>query len=84
MMPAVEHERPASGRQSDEERGSAARTADILRFGAAPLFARLVSSAEFLVAVKGKISGWSGQAAYLTALAMTTVAFLQERAGDEQ
>jgi len=45
-----------------------------LRFGAAPLAARVLLSAEFLVAVNGKIFGWSGQAAYMSAHRMTMVA----------
>jgi putative oxidoreductase len=52
----------------------AAGTTHNLRFGAAPLLARLLLSAEFLIAVNGKISGWSGQAAYMTAHGMTMVA----------
>jgi putative oxidoreductase len=44
-----------------------------LRFGAAPLAARLLLSAEFLIAVNGKISGWSGQAAYMAAHGMTMI-----------
>jgi putative oxidoreductase len=44
-----------------------------LRFGAAPLLARLLLSAEFLVAVNGKIFGWSGQATYMRAHGMTMV-----------
>ena len=48
-------------------------TAHNLRFGAAPLVARLLLSAEFLIAVNGKISGWSGQAAYMSAHGMTMI-----------
>lgn len=40
---------------------------DRLRFGLLPLIARILLSLEFLVAVNGKISGWSGQAAYMAA-----------------
>ena len=46
---------------------------NVLRFGAAPLLARLLLSAEFLIAVNGKISGWSGQAAYMASHGMTMV-----------
>jgi putative oxidoreductase len=49
------------------------RTARNLRFGAGPLVARLLLSAEFLIAVNGKISGWSGQAAYMAAHGMTMI-----------
>ena len=49
------------------------RTASNLRFGAGPLVARLLLSAEFLIAVNGKISGWSDQAAYMAAHGMTMV-----------
>jgi hypothetical protein len=31
------------------------------RFGLAPLMARLFLAAEFLVAVNGKVFGWSGR-----------------------
>jgi putative oxidoreductase len=46
-----------------------ART-DIVRFGLLPFVARLLIVSEFLIAVNGKISGWSGQAAYMTAHGM--------------
>jgi putative oxidoreductase len=45
-----------------------------LRFGLAPLVARWLLTLEFLVAVNGKISGWSGQASYMAAHGMTFVA----------
>jgi putative oxidoreductase len=45
-----------------------------LQFGAMPLAARLLLTAEFLVAVNGKIFGWSGQAAYMAAHGMTMIA----------
>jgi len=41
-----------------------------LRLGLLPLVARLLLSLEFLVAVNGKISGWSGQAAYMASHGM--------------
>lgn len=44
-----------------------------LRFGVAPLVARLLLSAEFLIAVNGKISGWSGQAAFMASHGMTMI-----------
>jgi putative oxidoreductase len=50
------------------------RVARNLRFGALPLAARLLLTAEFLVAVNGKIFGWSGQAAYMAAHGMTMIA----------
>jgi putative oxidoreductase len=45
-----------------------------LRFGAAPLAARLLLTAEFLVALNGKISGWPGQEAYMARHGMTMIA----------
>ena len=36
-----------------------------IRLGLLPLVARLLLTAEFLIALNGKISGWSGQAAYM-------------------
>ena len=44
-----------------------------LRFGAAPLLARLLLVAEFLIAVNGKIFGWSSQVAYMASHGMTMV-----------
>ena len=41
-----------------------------LRFGLFPLVARLLVSSEFLIAVNGKITGWSGQEAYMAAHGM--------------
>jgi putative oxidoreductase len=41
-----------------------------LRFGLLPFVARLLIASEFLIAVNGKISGWSGQAAYMAAHGM--------------
>ena len=49
------------------------RMASNLRFGAAPLVARWLLTAEFLVAVNGKIFGWSDQAAYMAAHHMTMI-----------
>jgi putative oxidoreductase len=46
---------------------------DSLRFGLAPLVARLFLAAEFLVAVNGKVFGWSGQAAYMASHGMTFI-----------
>jgi uncharacterized membrane protein YphA (DoxX/SURF4 family) len=45
-------------------------TSDAIRTGLAPLVARLLIVAEFAVAVNGKISGWDGQAAYMTSHGM--------------
>ena len=44
------------------------------RFGLLPLVARLLVSLEFLVAVRGKIFGWAGQAAYMQSKGMTMIA----------
>lgn len=45
-----------------------------LRFGLAPLVARWLLTAEFLIAANGKISGWSGQESYMAAHGMTFIA----------
>jgi putative oxidoreductase len=45
-------------------------TVTSLREGLFPLIARLLIVAEFAIAVNGKISGWSGQAAYMAAHGM--------------
>jgi putative oxidoreductase len=45
-------------------------TVTSLRQGLLPLIARLLIVAEFAIAVNGKISGWSGQAAYMAAHGM--------------
>jgi putative oxidoreductase len=45
-----------------------------VRFGLLPLLARLFLIAEFLIAVNGKVTGWSDQAAYMTAKGMHFVA----------
>jgi putative oxidoreductase len=47
-----------------------------LRLGLVPLLARLLIVAEFLIAANGKISGWDGQAAYMTSHGMTHVTVL--------
>ncbi len=47
---------------------------DSLRYGLLPLVARLFLVAEFLIAVNGKITGWSGQEAYMVAHGMGFVA----------
>lgn len=49
-------------------------TREQLTFGALPLVARLLLSAEFLIAVNGKITDWSGQAGYMAAHGMTMIA----------
>lgn len=46
---------------------------DRLRFGLFPLVARLLLVSEFLVAVNGKIFGWTGQAAYMAGHGMRFV-----------
>ena len=43
---------------------------DRIRFGLLPLVARWLLVMEFLVALNGKISGWSGQEAYMAAHGM--------------
>jgi putative oxidoreductase len=49
-------------------------TNDRVRFGLLPLIARVLLSLEFLIAVNGKISGWSDQAAYMASHGMHFVA----------
>jgi putative oxidoreductase len=44
--------------------------------GPLPFVARLLIVSEFLIAANGKISGWDGQAAYMTAHGMRLVPFL--------
>lgn len=44
-----------------------------LRYGLFPLLARLLLVSEFLIAVNGKITGWSSQAAYMSAKGMTFI-----------
>ena len=44
-----------------------------VRFGFLPLVARLLVTPEFLVAVRGKTFGWSGQAAYMQSKGMTMI-----------
>ena len=46
---------------------------DTIRFGLLPLVARLLLVSEFLIALNGKIQGWSGQAAYMTSHGMRFV-----------
>ncbi|MGH7524371.1 MAG: hypothetical protein ACREK8_08700, partial [Gemmatimonadales bacterium] len=43
---------------------------DRARFGLLPLIARLLLVSEFLVALNGKIFGWSGQASYMASKGM--------------
>jgi len=45
-----------------------------VRFGLAPLVARWLLTMEFLLALNGKIVGWSGQESYMAAHGMTFVA----------
>jgi putative oxidoreductase len=49
------------------------RPSEKVQFGVLPLVGRLLLVAEFLVALNGKISDWSGQAAYMKAHGMTMV-----------
>ena len=44
-----------------------------IRLGLMPLAARLLLTLEFLVAVNGKVFGWSSQAAYMQAKGMTFI-----------
>jgi putative oxidoreductase len=44
-----------------------------VRFGLLPLVARLLVTSEFLVAVRGKIFDWAGQAAYMQSKGMTMI-----------
>lgn len=46
---------------------------DSLKYGALPLLARLLISSEFIIAVNGKIFGWSGQEAYMASAGMTMI-----------
>lgn len=48
-------------------------TSTPIRFGLLPLVARLLVTPEFLVAVRGKTFGWSGQAAYMQSKGMTMI-----------
>lgn len=41
-----------------------------IRLGLLPLIARLLLIAEFLIALNGKVTGWSGQAQYMAAHGM--------------
>jgi putative oxidoreductase len=45
-----------------------------LTFGFLPLLARLLLTAEFAIAVDGKITDWQGQAGYMAAHGMTMIA----------
>jgi putative oxidoreductase len=44
-----------------------------IRYGLLPLIARILVTLEFLVAVNGKIFGWSDQAAYMASKGMTFI-----------
>jgi putative oxidoreductase len=46
---------------------------DRTRFGLLPFVARLLVTSEFLIAVRGKVFGWAGQAAYMHAKGMTMI-----------
>jgi putative oxidoreductase len=48
---------------------------DWLKYGALPLLARFLVCSEFVVALNGKIFGWSGQAAYMASHGMTMIPF---------
>lgn len=49
------------------------RLPDWFTYGALPFLARLLIASEFVIAVNGKIFGWSGQAAYMAAAGMTMI-----------
>jgi putative oxidoreductase len=46
---------------------------DWFKYGALPLLARFLIISEFLIAVNGKISDWSGQAEYMARAGMTHI-----------
>ncbi len=46
---------------------------DSVKYGALPFLARLLISSEFVIAVNGKIFGWSGQEAYMASAGMTMI-----------
>lgn len=46
---------------------------DWLKYGALPFLARLLVTSEFVIAVNGKIFGWSGQEAYMASHGMTMI-----------
>jgi putative oxidoreductase len=48
-------------------------SSDRIRFGLLPLVARLLVTSEFLIAVRGKALGWSGQAGYMQSKGMTLI-----------
>ena len=50
--------------------------AETVRFGLLPFVSRLLIVSEFLIAVNGKISGWTGQAAYMAGHGMHFIPFL--------
>jgi putative oxidoreductase len=45
----------------------------LIRYGLLPLIARVLVILEFLVAVNGKITGWSGQAGYMASKGMSFI-----------
>lgn len=49
------------------------QNSSVVRYGLLPLVARVLVILEFLIAVNGKIFGWSGQAAYMMSKGMTFV-----------
>ncbi len=65
--PAMIGSKSSTGRPADVR---PIRWDDRVRYGLFPLIARLLLVLEFLVALNGKISGWSGQAAYMAAHGM--------------
>ncbi len=48
-------------------------TRNTVRFGLLPLVARILLSAEFVIAAYSKATGWSGQAAYMASHGMTMI-----------
>jgi putative oxidoreductase len=49
---------------------------DQVTYGLLPLLARLLLASEFLIAVNGKITDWSGQAGYMASHGMTMIPLL--------
>ena len=64
------------GAMGDRERGMGEPAAQLgaVRYGLLPLVARILLILEFLVALNGKISDWSGQASYMASKGMHFVA----------
>src|SRR5712671_207378 len=70
--PVGDHER-SLGEQPAKMSPHSVLTRYQIRFGLLPLVARLLVTPEFLVAVRGKTFGWSGQAAYMQSKEMMMI-----------